>query len=156
MNALARLVLFAIVLVSGGCTTLLDENRRTLDLCDAHLAPDSATARCLLSPIALPTGLVAGIVDTVAVNPVCAIDDAWDDTHDLLWVSREESTLRRVLFTPFAALATPVVFGTDWVFRSIVPVKTRSRSAPLPDVPDEPDAPVQGDGDGAAAAKEAR
>ena len=29
--------------VLAGCTTLLDENRRTLDLCDAHLAPDGTT-----------------------------------------------------------------------------------------------------------------
>lgn len=105
-----------------------DGSRRTLDLCDANLAPapESTTTRALLLPIAVPVGCVAGIVDTVAVNPVCAVDDAWADTVDCLWRSRDESALRRVLFVPLAALATPIVFGGDWLGRSVFPIPPRA------------------------------
>lgn len=140
-NPFGRCVPVVLLLVMAGCTTLRTENRRTLDLCDAQLAPDAATARWLLLPITLPVGLAAGVVDTVLVNPVCALDDAWHDTHDLLWVSREESTLRRVLFTPLAAAATPFVFGSDWLFRVLAPMRTREPGQARPLVPEttEPD-----------------
>ena len=117
-----------------------DGSRRTLDLCDANLAPApaSTTARAVLLPVAVPVGFVAGVVDTVAVNPVCAIDDAWLDTVDWLWRSREESALRRALFAPLAALATPIVFGGDWLGRCVLPIPPRSDEIPpLPTKPVE-------------------
>lgn len=121
-----------------------DGSRRTLDLCDANLAPapESTTTRGLLLPVAVPFGFVAGVVDTVAVNPVCAIDDAWLDTVDLLWRSRDESALRRTLFVPLAALVTPIVFGGDWLGRCVFPIPPRmDEIAPLPTKPVEPATP---------------
>ena len=47
------------------------------------------------------------------------IDDAWWDTTDILWEFDHDSNFRTVLLTPLSALATPVVFGVDWVFRSV-------------------------------------
>lgn len=136
MNPYARCLSSALLLVTAGCTTLRTENRRTLDLCDAQLAPTAATARWLLLPMALPVGLAAGAIDTVVVNPICALDEAWHDTRDLLWVSREESTLRRVLFTPLAAAATPFVFGSDWLLRVLAPMRTREPGQARPPVPE--------------------
>lgn len=110
---------------TSACTTWRDDSRRTLDLLDANLMPASPVARGLLLPIAIPVGLGGFVCDTVVVNPICAIDDAWLDTTDLLWTVNGESMLRRTLFTPFAALATPVVFGLDWLWRSLVPLAPR-------------------------------
>lgn len=115
-----------------GCTTIRDDSRRTLDLLDANLTPGSPVGRGLLLPVAIPVGFAGLLCDTVVVNPACAIDDAWLDTTDLLWSSRDESMLRRTLFTPVAALATPLVFGLDWLWRSLVPL------APRAELGDEP------------------
>lgn len=129
---MAFLWLLVACCAASGCTTWRDDGRRTLDLLDANLTPGSPVARGLLLPVAIPLGFAGLVCDTVVVNPVCAIDDAWLDTTDLLWTWRDESMLRRTLFTPFAALATPVVFGVDWLWRSLVPL------APRPELSDEP------------------
>ena len=63
--------------------------------------------------------------DAVIVHPVFSIDDAWGDTVELLWSPRDESSLRQALFAPVAAIATPVVFATDWVWRSLWAIDPR-------------------------------
>ena len=70
-----------------------------------------ATVLAMVMALALCTTAFAA--DLTVVHPVASIDDAWDDTADLLWTPRGESTLRKVLFVPVAALATPVVFAAD-------------------------------------------
>jgi hypothetical protein len=112
----------------AACTAVRD-GRRTLDWLDANLTPSSPAARGVLLPVAIPVGVVGLLTDVLLVNPVLAIDDAWGDTTDLLWTSQEESTLRRVLFTPLAAVATPFVFAGDWLGRSLLPLPPR-REAP--------------------------
>lgn len=108
-----------------GCTTVRDDSRRTLDWLDASLVPESNAARIALLPLAVPVGFGGLVFDTVVVNPVYAVDDAWGDTVELLWTSREESALRRALFTPLAALGTPFVFAGDWLWRCVVPTGPR-------------------------------
>jgi hypothetical protein len=133
------LLCLAVALALGACTTMRDDSRRTLDWLDANVAPDSPTARAWLLPVAVPVGLLGWTADTVIVNPIAAIDDAWLDTRELLWESKEESVLRRVLFTPLAALATPVVLGTDWVMRAVFPIEPHERTTkPVPDVTTTP------------------
>ena len=133
---MAFLGLLVAVCGAAGCTTSRDDSRRTLDLLDANLTPGSPVARGLLLPVAIPVGFAGLVCDTVVVNPVCAIDDAWLDTTDLLWTSRDESTLRRTLFTPLAALATPLVFGLDWLWRSLVPLAPRRERSDEPARPE--------------------
>lgn len=119
-----RLVL-VLAAALAGCSMLDRDNRRTLNLLDEHLTPGSTGGRVALAPVAIPVGLVALATDAVVVHPVTAIDDAWGDTVDVLWTSRDESPLRRVVFTPLAALATPVVFACDWAWRCLWPIDPR-------------------------------
>jgi len=119
------------VLAAGqlaGCTCLRSDSRRTLDLLDRNLTPASPTWRAVLLPVAIPVGFGGLLADGVVVNPVYALDDAWGDTVELLWTWREESALRRVLFTPLAALGTPVVFACDWLGRSCLPLPPRQEA----------------------------
>jgi hypothetical protein len=129
----ARL-LVALVLLAG-CTTMRDDSRRTLGWLDASLTPGSPGARGALLPVAIPIGFTGLVCDTVVVNPVCAVDDAWGDTVDVLWTSSGESGLRRALFVPLAALGTPFVFAGDWLWRSIVPTAPRAADAVAPPRP---------------------
>jgi hypothetical protein len=123
--------LLALTLLAG-CTTVRSDSRRTLDWLDGSLTPGSAGARAALLPVAIPVGFTGLVCDTVVVNPVCAVDDAWGDTVDVLWTSSGESGLRRALFVPLAALGTPFVFVGDWLWRSIVPTAPRADDAVPP------------------------
>ncbi len=124
-----RLLLALLAIGSfAACTCVRDDSRRTLDLLDKNLTPASPTWRAVLLPVAIPVGFAGLLLDSAVVNPVCALDDAWGDTVELLWTWRDESTLRRVLFTPLAALGTPIVFACDWLGRSCLPVPPRKES----------------------------
>ncbi|MFN3242035.1 MAG: hypothetical protein ACE37K_11020 [Planctomycetota bacterium] len=103
----------------ASCAIANPDRRLLLNQLDEHVAPSSETGRWLAAPIALPVGLVAGAADAVVVHPLSQLDDAWWDTADLLWEFDHDSNFRTVLLTPLSALATPVVFGVDWVFRSV-------------------------------------
>ena len=123
--------LVGLVLLAG-CTTVRDDSRRTLDWLDGSFTPGSAGARGALLPVAIPVGFTGLVCDTVVVNPVCAVDDAWGDTVELLWTSKDESPLRRALFVPVATVSTPFVFAGDWLWRSIVPTAPRADDAVKP------------------------
>ncbi|MCA8974950.1 MAG: hypothetical protein KDC98_09520 [Planctomycetes bacterium] len=112
-------------LLLSACSMFERDNRRTLNWLDAELAPESSGVRYALLPVSIPVGLVGLATDAVIVHPVFSIDDAWGDTVELLWSPRDESSLRQALFAPVAAIATPVVFATDWVWRSLWAIDPR-------------------------------
>ena len=107
----------------AGCAFTNEDNRRTLNYLDAHAAPESVGARWSLSPVALPTALAAGVLDAVVVHPATQLDDAWRDTVDLVWDYEQDSSFRAVLLTPLSAAATPLVYGGDWLIRSVFDVE---------------------------------
>lgn len=130
--AASRKLGVALALFAAGCTAVRKDSRRSLDGLDAALTPSSPTARACLLPVAIPVGLGGLLTDTLLVNPACAVDDAWLDTVDVLWTPREESPLRRALFVPFAVVATPIVFGGDWLGRSLLPIAPRQAAKEVP------------------------
>jgi hypothetical protein len=111
-----------VLLLAGACSMTERDNRRTLELLDRELTPPSTAGRVALAPLALPIGICAFAADLAVVHPIATIDDAWLDTRDLLWTPSHESPLRKVLFVPFAALATPFVFAGDWFGRWLLPI----------------------------------
>lgn len=112
-------MLSVLPLLAAACAMANGDRRRVLNALDEHLTPASVTGRWLLSPVALPVGLVAGTADAVLVHPLSQLDDAWLDTVEVLWTSHGDSPLRRALLMPVAALSTPVVFAGDWVCRAV-------------------------------------
>lgn len=126
---LPRSLALAILLSTTACSMLRESNRRTLDLLDRELTPESTAAKVPLFPVALPIGIAAFAADLAIVHPVATVDDAWDDTEELLWRPRDESALRRVLFVPLATLATPVVFLGDWFGRWLLPITSDEHEA---------------------------
>jgi len=106
----------------AGCSMCDRDNRRTLEFLDRELVPESTGGKLALAPVAFPVGVGAFAADAVIVHPVASLDDAWLDTRDLLWTSKDESALRRALFVPFAVLATPLVFAGDWLGRCLLPL----------------------------------
>lgn len=118
----------------SGCALFDRDNRRTTSWLDENATPASDGARLALAPLALPAGVVALAADAAIVHPISVVDDAWGDTVELLWSPRDESAFRRVVLTPLAAIATPLVFTGDWLGRSLLPLRPRR-------APGEPAAP---------------
>jgi len=112
-------------LLAGGCAILAEDNRRLLNGMDASLSPPTPAGRAALAPLALPAGLLAGVLDAVVIHPVTAADEAWGDTVELLWTPEDESRLRRAVLTPFMAAATPPVLAGSWLRRSLAPITPR-------------------------------
>lgn len=123
-----RSLAVAVLVLTAGCSMLRSDNRRTLNLIDRELTPGSDGAKVALAPLALPVGVAAFAADLAVVHPIASIDEAWSDTEQLLWRPRDESALRRALFVPFAAVATPFVFAGDWVGRWLLPITAKERA----------------------------
>ncbi len=121
----AHLVVMVGLSLVAGCAVMEQENRRTVNLLDAQVSPSPGAASWVLAPIALPVAVGALAVDAVVVHPVTVFDDAWDDTVDVLWTPRDESSFRRAVMAPLAALATPFVFLGDWAGRACFAVPAR-------------------------------
>jgi hypothetical protein len=143
-RARTLLALLLLALCLGGCAVAKRANRRTLNALDAHATPASEPARWLLAPVAFPAGVLAVVADAFVVHPATVFDDAWYDTVDLLWTSREESRFRRALFLPLAALATPFVYAGDWLGRAALAIPPRDEQGDLgrgadDDPDDDPD-----------------
>jgi hypothetical protein len=100
------------------CALGNSERRRALNYLDANWAPSTATGRWLVAPVALPVGIVAGATDAIVLHPLSQIDDAWSDTVDVVWDFDDNTEFRTVLLVPLSAVATPIVFGVTWLFRS--------------------------------------
>ena len=111
-----------LLLLVAACSMFRTDNRRTLNLLDRELAPEDTAAKVALAPITLPVGVAAFAADLAVVHPIATIDDAWEDTEELLWRSHDESALRRALVMPLAAIATPFVFAGDWFGRWLLPI----------------------------------
>jgi hypothetical protein len=127
---LARLTstLFVSLLLAS-CSMLDRDNRRLVSALDESVTPSSEAARMALLPLAVPVGTAALALDAVVLHPAVVVPDAWGDTVEVLWTSDEESSLRKALFTPLAAAATPAVFAGAWLFRSTWPVRRRTDSS---------------------------
>src|SRR5262245_31079463 len=122
-----RSIAVLLLLLGAACSMFRTDNRRTLNLLDRELAPEDTAAKVALAPLTLPVGIAAFATDLAVVHPIATIDDAWNDTEELLWHSEDESALRRALVMPLAAVATPFVFAGDWFGRWLLPITSEGK-----------------------------
>lgn len=122
-----RMTVFIVTLLCcsamSGCAVMNRENRPTLNSLD-HAMEGSAitgstTGKVIAAPIAFPLGVTAGIIDMVVVTPARASIPAAKDTSSYLWENPQGSDLRQMMLLMPKVAATPVVFVTDWAFRSV-------------------------------------
>lgn len=123
-----RMTFFTIMLLScsavGGCAVTQKENRLLLNSLDkafeGSALTSSTTAKVIAAPVvAFPVGLTAGIIDMAVVTPTRAAIPAAKDTSSYLWENPQGSDLRQAMLLIPKVAATPVVFLTDWAFRSV-------------------------------------
>jgi hypothetical protein len=111
----------------GGCAVTQRENRLLLNSMDKAVEGSaitgSTTAMVLAAPVAFPMGVTAGIIDMAVVTPARAAIPAAKDTSSYLWENPQGSDLRQMMLLMPKVAATPVVFITDWAFRSVFTTK---------------------------------
>lgn len=118
--------LMAMLFCSGaisGCAVMSRENRLVMNSLDNAVQESaitsSTTGKVLAAPIAFPVGVMAGIIDMAVVTPARAAIPAAEDTNNYLWKDPQGSDLRQMMLFIPKITATPIVFMTDWAFRSV-------------------------------------
>ena len=126
-----RTNLFVVLLVCctmvGGCAIADRNNRLLLNSLDNAMQgtaiTNSTAGKIVAAPLAVPAGVVAGMLDMAVVTPARAVSPAWKDTSKYLWENPQGSDMRQMmLFVPKVA-ATPLMFSGDWAFRSVFETK---------------------------------
>ncbi len=126
-----RMTLLMLALLStgaiSGCAVMNKENRIVMNSLDNALQGSaitrSTTGKVLAAPVAFPVGLTAGIIDMAVVTTARAAIPAAEDTNSYLWKDPQGSDLRQMMLFIPKITATPIVFMTDWAFRSIFTTK---------------------------------
>jgi hypothetical protein len=111
----------------SGCAVLNRENRLTMNALDEAMEGSaitgSTTGKVMAAPIAFPVGVTAGVIDMALVTPARATVPAAKDTSSYLWENPQGSDLRQMMLLMPKVAATPIVFITDWAFRSVFTTK---------------------------------
>jgi hypothetical protein len=107
----------------SGCAIASRENRLTLNSLDdavqGSVVTSSTTGKVIAAPVAFPVGVTAMAIDMALVTPARATIPAAKDTSSWLWENPQGSELRQMMMFMPKVAATPVVFTTDWAFRSV-------------------------------------
>lgn len=125
MSYLMVLLLCSVAL--SACAVMNKENRLVLnsldDAVEGSFVTSSTTGMVVAAPIAFPVGMTAGLIDMAVVTPARATVPAAADTNTYLWKDPQGSDLRQMMLFVPKVTATPVVFLTDWAFRSVFTTK---------------------------------
>ncbi len=126
MSANRITVVMAALLCLGalsGCAVTRSENRLALNALDRAVEGSAITrtanTKALAAPVAFTAGVTAGVIDMAVVTPARAAVPAAKDTSSYLWENPQGSDLRQMMLLLPKTVATPVVFVTDWAFRSV-------------------------------------
>ena len=104
-----------------GCAFMNRDNTPVTNLVEEKLSPESARATEALVPVVWPVAAATLTADTLVVHPASVLDDAVKDTHDCLWDEFDWDTeyATECFKLPWRAVFTPIVFGFDWLGRSV-------------------------------------
>jgi len=124
-------LLAAILTVLSGCAVFNRDNTPMLNQVEDHLWPESKTGRIAVAPIVFPVGFVAASIDAFIVHPALVVDDAVEDTGDVLWEDFNWDTqyFSECALLPWRAVFTPVVFTSDYLARAFFDIPDRADSA---------------------------
>lgn len=104
----------------GGCAWTDRENRPTWNAFEEHLVPEDPTWFWVSTPLTVPGGLIAILLDVFLVHPFTTIDDAWDDGLDI-WDGADwaEDYYSEVALSVLRVPGTAVVFVGSFLSRSM-------------------------------------
>ena len=115
-----RLFLIAVLgLACSSCAFMNRWNRPLLNVHNEYMVPDSTAMRWVMSPVLVPTGLLAGVTDVVLVHPLSVMDDAWHQAASAAWRPTGGGYLTESAIFPLRVVATPPYWTLNWLSRSI-------------------------------------
>lgn len=126
-----RMIILMVLLLYAGsisaCAVMNKENRLVLNSLDTSLegsfVTSSTAGKVAAAPFVFPLGVTAGFIDMAVVTPARATVPAAEDTNTYLWKDPQGSDLRQMMLFVPKVTATPIVFMTDWAFRSVFATK---------------------------------
>lgn len=121
LGRIAFYALFSFAIISQLASCAIFDRRNTIlvNAVEEHMVPETQPAKLLLSPIYLPVGLMAGVLDAFIVHPIRMIPRAVDDTGDALWeFSDETGYVTHAGSIVYRAGFSPVFFSFAWLARS--------------------------------------
>jgi hypothetical protein len=117
--ATGNLVVWGLVGLCG-CAVLSEKHRFVARYLDENLAPTNTPAKALLSPVAIPVGVVALAVDGLVINPVVNVPQALDDAS-FVFKDVPSAGILEIFVFPMRIVTFPVVFLGSEVGRCCVP-----------------------------------
>jgi len=128
--------LLLVLSLAGGCALYQPENRVLMNALDKSIAPKSPTTRAALLPLTLPASLLCLSVDGLIVQNAIAMGYAGRDTGEYIWPHLSDRYLDRMAMAPLQAIATPIFFAGDWLWRWMLPF---TKNIDTPEESDESD-----------------
>ena len=113
------LLLLAAAVALPGCAFMEKRNRPLTTTLDELVEPESTGAKVALAPVFVPVGTASLVLDVFALHPVEVIPDALDDTYEIIWENPSGTYVTQTFLLVPKVVVTPVVFGFDWLGRSI-------------------------------------
>ena len=112
-----------------GCAFLNRDNTPITNYVEEKLSPESARAQEALVPVLWPVATVTLIADAAVLHPISVVDDAFEDTRDVLWddFDWDEEYATECFKLPWRAIFTPIVFGFDFLGRSLFDIEPHDR-----------------------------
>lgn len=118
---LLKLFLIFTLIVLWGCAAFNRDNTPALNYVEKKLWPEKAVARAIAFPVIFPVGVAAASIDAFIIHPAYVVDDAAEDTDDLLWsrIDWETEYVTECAALPWRAIFTPVIFTGSFLGRSM-------------------------------------
>lgn len=123
------LLLIALSLSSTGCAFFNRQNTPLLNAVERTMVPSSTSMRVVASPVVVPVGIAAGVLDVFVVHPIVVLPAVARDTKGV-WTHRANGYVTDMGTVIPRAAVTPVVFAGSWAGRSFFNVGRGATRAP--------------------------
>ncbi|MCB1157149.1 MAG: hypothetical protein H7A25_07730 [Leptospiraceae bacterium] len=113
--------LILLLLLIHSCAVLDQKNRVILQGLDAGFTPKTTTAKIALSPISIPIGFTAFMIDGLVLHPFFSLPCAIDDS---LWAFKEvpNTYILELIVFPMRIVTMLATFAGSEVFRTSIPI----------------------------------
>ena len=118
-----KMILFAVailILFSSGCAVLSEKHRHLSKYLDDNLDPQSAALEIALTPVSIPAGLSALVIDGFFINPALALPKAAEDAVSV-FTKLDYTGCAEIWVFPMRIITCPIIFVGSELLRCFIP-----------------------------------